>query len=373
MGILASITKLDRNFGWSFLGFVLAAVFGALSLYTEFWKETAPKLELELLSNAPVLDVREKLPDLEVLYQAQDIAKSGKTLSVLLVRAVNRGSTDLLSSYYDVKAPVGLDITGGTLIRADLLDTSNEYLRKAAGVMVKDSTVTFEPVILEREEWFIVKLLVLHNIGLQPTIAAHGKVAGQHTIPVVPPISATEKEDFWYKAFSGSVWTQIVRFFAYFIGTIIIILGIAIPSSSMSEAITSRKRRKLVEQFKAKTKISLTDSDEFIFDGFMRGGIQYVQRLTNSVADPERLQKRVTRHFEEKDQLRDTFTEDMVFREMSAHSRRLYFPDRFGDIGSMIKHGFITESEGKWLAASDRLKVATSFIEYLEFIDAANI
>ena len=377
MGFLASITKLDRNFGWSFLGFVLAAVFGALSLYTEFWKETAPRLELELLSNAPVLDVREKLPDLEVLYQSQDIAKSGKTLSVLLVRAVNRGSADLLSSYYDPKAPVGLDVAGGTLIRADLSDASNEYLRSTAGVVAKESSITLAPVILEREEWFVVKLLVLHDIGSQPIVTAHGKVAGQRNIPVVPPLSASEKESFWYRAFSGGAWTQLVRLPVYFIGAILVVLGIVIPSSSISDAISSRKRRILVDRFKTKTKLPLTDADEFIFEGFNRSGLQYVQRLTNGVADPERLQKRVARHFDEKypvPQERELFYgDDVVFTEMSTGGRRIHFPGQFVDVGAMIKHGFIAKVDDKWLAVPDRLKVATSFIEYIELVGATNV
>jgi hypothetical protein len=377
VGLLASITKLDRNFGWSFLGFVLAAVFGALSLYTEFWKEAAPHLEFEVLSNAPVLDVREKLPDLEVLYQSQDIAKSGKTLSVLLVRAVNRGSADILSSLYDPKAPVGLNITGGSLIRADLSDTSNEYLRGTATVVADTSSVTLAPVIMEREEWFVIKLLVLHNTSSQPTIAAYGKVAGQRAIPVLPSIPVSDKEGFWHRAFSGSVWTQLVRIPAYFFITIAVVMAIVIPTSSISDAISNRKRKAIVERFKAKTKLSLTDSDEFIFQEFIRGGLQYVQRLTNAVADQERLQKSVARYFEEKDrgpsEPEILYGGELAYIEMSNGAHRVYPRGRFADMKAMIKHGFINKEEERWVVAPDRLKVATSFIEYVELVGAMNV
>lgn len=376
MGILSSITKLDRNVGWSFLGFMLAALFGALSLYTEFWKELTPSLEFEVLSNAPVLDVREKLPDLEVLYRSQEISKSGKTLSVLLVRAINRGSADLLSTYYDSKAPIGMDLSGGTLIRADLSEASNEYLREAVGIISKDSVVSFEPVILERDEWFTVKMLVLHDLTSQPEISAHGKVAGQHSIPVAPSIPATEKESFLTKSFSGSAWVQLARIPAYLFAFMLIVLGVVIPFSSILEAITERKRKKIIKRFKEKTKIEIADSDEFIFNGFINHGLRYVHLLTNTVADPERLEKHVTRYLEEDERRRqdqDVLISDDMIREMSINGRRVYMPGRFVDVRAMIKHGFIVETEGTWKAVPERLKVATSFIEYVELIDASNV
>ncbi len=145
MGIVASITRLDRSFGWSFLGFILAVIFGILALYSEFWKTTSPILEFELLSNTPVLDVREKLPDLEVLYQKEDIARTGRTLSVLLCRVVNHGSANLLSTHYDNKAPIGIAVNGGTLIRVELSATSNPYLATAAAVTAHGSQQHLSP------------------------------------------------------------------------------------------------------------------------------------------------------------------------------------------------------------------------------------
>lgn len=377
MGLLASITKLDRNFGWSFLGFVLAVFFGGLSLYTEFWKESVPQLEFEILSNAPVLDVREKLPDLEVLYQSQDIAKSGKTLSVLLVRAVNRGSADILSSHYDTKAPIGLDLAQGSLIRADLADTSNEYLRGTAKVIANETSITLPPVILEREEWFVIKLLVLHATGSQPTVTSHGKVAGQRSIRVVPFIPAVEKEGFWSGVFSGSVWTQLVRAPVYFAITVIVVLGLVIPTSSISDAISTRKRKAIVERFKEKTRLSLTDSDEFIFQGYIRSGLQYVQRLTNTVADSERLQKHVARFLDEKDKPRpepDVFYGGEVeYISVSDGMHRIYRHGPSANVEAMIKNGFIQKPDDRWVVVPDKLKLATSFVEYVELVGATNV
>ena len=135
MGILEDIASIDKKFAWSFLGFLLAAVFGLLSIYTEFWKEEKPKLEFEIVSNTPVLSVRERIDDLEVLYKSQDIAKTGKSLSVVIVRAINNGSTSILKSAYDNDFPIGVKVESGSLIRADISTASSLYLTR--GIEIK--------------------------------------------------------------------------------------------------------------------------------------------------------------------------------------------------------------------------------------------
>ena len=376
MGIISAVTNVDRRFGWSFLGFVLAVIFGLLSLYTEFWKENSPRLQFELLSNEPVLDVREKLPDLEVLYQSQDIASAGKTLSVLLVRGINRGSANLLSSFYDDKAPVQLEIVGGTLIRAELTSTSNEYLKTAAAATTSAPKITFSPVILEQNEWFVVKILVLHKLDAQPRVTSHGKVAGQQRIPVVANDPVAADEGFWRSTFSGGIWNHIARLPAYFFGMIFIAAGIVVPLASISDALTKKKRKRLIEHFKEKTRLSLSDSDDWIFDGFLREGLRFVQRATNSVADQERLQKRVARHFEEEEDAKKRDVKALE-REVALEGFIVESPShmrfrKFLDIGSMIRYGFIEEKDGNWMPVQERLQVATSFIEYIELVGASN-
>lgn len=373
MGFLTWINGLDRKFpfAWSFLGFLLAVIFGGISIYTEFLKETAPSLEFEVLSNEPVLDVREKLPDLEVRYQNQDIASSGKTLSVLIVRVVNRGSADLLSAYYDSRDPIEMNIDGGTLVRVEISETSNEYLHSAAGMSRNGSRVTLSPVILERGEWFMVKMLVLHQIDQQPAVAASGKIAGQHAIPVVSPDLSDEQTGFLYRTFSGGLWTQVTRFAAYFFGGAVFLIAAGVSVAFSSNAISQRKRRSLVKRFKEKSKISVTEPDEFIFERFVSHGLRGVQRLVNIVADPDRLQKRVEIYLElgkqepsevEQELARRYDIGDPIFDELGPIS------SRYSDVKAMLKHGFIEAAEGKWHAVPDRLKVATSFVDYLEMV-----
>lgn len=376
MGIIASITRLDKKYGWSFLGFVLAAIFGALSIYTEFFKETAPRLEFELLSSAPVLDVREKLPELEVLYRSQNIQEQGKTLSILFVRAVNRGTADLLSSHYDNKVPVGLIIDNGTLIRADLAGASNEYLRQAAVVTAISPTAALDPMILEPDEWYMIKLLVLHDVALQPTVSARGKIAGMHSIKVTSSGPETEKGHFWFLAFSGDVWTQLVRAFGYFLAVILTVFIISIPTEWLFDAAVTARRKKHVRAFKSSTKIKIEDSDDFIFAGYVSRGIPYVHKLIYTVADPERLQEHIARSFDKSSMAHAgsgvSCPADAMAMGALREARQNFRTRIAMGIDPLIKYGFIVQSDGKWIPSPARLQVATSFIEFLGRVRSAD-
>ena len=113
MGLIAKFAQIDNKFSWSFLGFVLAAMFGSIAIYTEFVRDTSPVVKYEILSNTKILDVKEDVSGLSIVYKAEDIRKAHKTLSVLTVRIGNEGRSPILKTYYDSASPLGLGINSG--------------------------------------------------------------------------------------------------------------------------------------------------------------------------------------------------------------------------------------------------------------------
>lgn len=130
MGLISKIAQIDKKFGWSFMGFVLAALFGGVAIYTEFVRDTSPVVRYEILSNTKILDVKEDVSGLSIIYNAEDIRKSRKTLSVLLVNVGNQGRSAILKSHYDSDAPLGLSINSGEIIKAEVTTATTEYLKK---------------------------------------------------------------------------------------------------------------------------------------------------------------------------------------------------------------------------------------------------
>lgn len=57
----------------------------------------------------------------------------------------------------------------------------------------------------------------------------------------------------------------------------------------------------------------------------------------------------------------------------NRHPEYFYFTGMHYEIEDMIKNNFIKETDGKWAAVPERLKVATSFIEYVELLGATSV
>jgi len=85
MSIVKAVRELDQKFSWSFFGFLLAVVFGALTLYDRVLADKHAQLYLDVLTSTSVLDIREQLPDLGLRLPLQKRRDKAFTL------AYNRG------------------------------------------------------------------------------------------------------------------------------------------------------------------------------------------------------------------------------------------------------------------------------------------
>jgi hypothetical protein len=117
MSLATVLDRWDKKYAWSLLGFALAVVFGAVLIYTEFIRERRPELRFERVSNTSVLDVRERLGNLEILYDGEDIQKAQKSLRVAVLRIVNDGSEDIHKNDFDDKAPLRFSVSDGAGFR----------------------------------------------------------------------------------------------------------------------------------------------------------------------------------------------------------------------------------------------------------------
>jgi len=286
MSFFGLFRDLDRKFSWSFLGFLLAVLFGTLTIYDRFIADKHPKLYFDVLTSTAVLDIKENLPKLEILFDGLNIREQNLSLRVLSIKVVNDSSKDILKGDYDPEDPIGFHIEAGKIIRSDIAGTSNEYLSKNLSILSPSSDVVhFKDVILEAHQYFLVKLLVLHPAGQSPAVSPVGHIAGVKHILVREPYRELGRVSFWAGAFAGSWATQLVRVVPYFLIGIAAILAIIIPSLFLSDKLDRHKRKRAVKQFKAATSIELKQADEFIFRTYVGGGedsIVGLHRLASS-------------------------------------------------------------------------------------------
>ena len=365
--MIDAINRLDKRYGWSLLGFLLAAIFGAVSFYTEFVRDRRPQLRFEVISDASVLDVREQLGSLEIIYDGRDIKKAKQSLRVVVVRITNEGADDVLIGHYDQRSPLGFRVSGGNLLRAEILSASNQYLRQTLRI---DTTVAdtalFTPVIIESNEWFTVKSLILHSEGSPPAFQAVGKIAGVREIRMVDSTQATAAPGFLATAFSGGAWVQAARLVAYFFGFILLMVAVIAPTAALSAFFAKRRRRKHVVQFKSLTKRALTERDEYIFERYVENDIGYLRMLERASSDEERLNQEVERHERRSQDVEQERWDEPagVFISSNATPPPHVFRLRFA-VEDMMKSGFIFEREGRWHVNPELSATLNEFVQFL--------
>lgn len=288
MALRDFLNSINKKYAWSLLGVVLALLFGGITVYSEFIRDRKPKLRFEIVSNAGVLDVREELGKLEILYDGIDIKKSKQSLRVVVVRVVNFGELDILIDHYDERVPLGFLVSNGELLRVEPLEASNRYLSSNLHVSVTDSVRgVFEPIILESKEFFAFKALILHDQGTPPTLSPQGKIAGIRTIDLTEQSSNKSEKSYWHTVFAGGVWVQAARLVTYFFGLILLAVAVISPVVYFSGKLTR------IRHFRKVTDIELQDKDEFLFCAYENNGRYYVQALTELLSDKNELKKAI--------------------------------------------------------------------------------
>jgi len=223
---LAELVKkfagIDQTASWRSFAIVAAALGAIYLLYDHYFVDTKAKVVFEVIANTSVVDIKEDVPALSVLFNGADIRQQKKTLSVISLKVINDSSVDILKDRYDSNDPIGFRVTAGQIVTADVSNTSNEYLKRNVRVSHDPSAVVLPEVILEAAQYYVVKLLVLSPVDSTVAISAMGHVGGVREIVIREPYRDAKKVPFWSEAFSGRGPVQAVRVISY---SVILIVG----------------------------------------------------------------------------------------------------------------------------------------------------
>lgn len=271
--------EMDQRFSWSFLGFMVATLLGAVTMYIEFYKENKPDINFIITANTSVLDIREILGSLDVFYQGESLSKNKKDLRLITFEVINQGNTAILSNFYDPNDPVGFSVVDGKIADEPvLIDASNDYLKNKLVIEKRtESSVLFSNVILEPSEFFKIKILVLHEIAKKPTIKPFGKVAGVSNIDLFMDYKSGDKRTFLDESFGGGGYPNIARFFLYgfvFIAVCAFIIFLLIKFDDLKK---QRRKTRLIRIFKEYDSDKVSEKDSFFFDYYLSGGANAVK------------------------------------------------------------------------------------------------
>lgn len=190
---MRSINSIEKRLPWSFLGFVL----GTASLAIAIWffylakQEDATDVTFRVVEEFPLVELKEKFPDIKVLYNQDDILESDKEIKIIRLQLANNGRT-ILQSFYDQKLPFGLSFHNSKVLAVTRVAPLDGYLhdnlfKEETGKDFEVGALLLNKPIIEKGEQISFKVYLLQGRGIEATtITALGKISGLDEISVIP-------------------------------------------------------------------------------------------------------------------------------------------------------------------------------------------
>ncbi len=369
MSVISSFNNLDKRFAWSFLGFMLAAIFGGITIYTEFFRVNTPSVIVEIVNEANVLDVKEDVNEIKVFYGDVDIKSLNQTLSVLFVRVKNIGGAPILNGYYDKNYPFNITLKEGKFLKVEQLNATNGYLESAAQPKIEtDKKILLPEVILETSESYTIKILALHNSNSNIVIDVLGKIAGTKEIKLTHLNTEDKELSFWGSVFYGDSLVQLARLPIYFFG---FVFGLAFtfgPIAIASDAISARKRKKVVVQYKEYVKGELSEFHEVIFSTYINDGLSPLAEAKEALSDKRnwgRLLQRENKDPEAVENIPQSPARQLIFeQDERIASGPLYRKHRAARL--IRKIGALTKSEDNQININESVESGLS--KFIDFV-----
>jgi len=216
-----------------------------------------------------------------------------KNLRIYNIKIINNGNTDILKTFFDENEPLGISIQNGEIVeKPEVTETSSPYIQKNLKIFLKGhNKVEFSRIILERQEYFSIKILVLHKNELDPQLIPLGKIAGQKQIKLINASEVKIERPFLVETFGGNIWVQFTRFVAYVILMVTAFFLFFMIVEKMDDIKTLAKRKKNIKDFKEKKDYNHNKMNDAIFARYYNFGENGFIRMIRLMESQEYLMK----------------------------------------------------------------------------------
>jgi hypothetical protein len=338
------------------VGFIIGFIGSALGIYGYFYPTKVADLQYQITSNTNVLDVKAQVSNLDIMFRGESLKKTNSNLKIITIKVVNIGTESIIIDYYDDNELLGIRLDTGRIIEVPaILYTSNQYLRNNLKVnQDTPNTIYFSKVILDPGDYFVVKLVVIHDTNYQPKPIVLGKLANIKEIKIVETTSNLDKRSVYEKLFSGSIVVQLLRFITYTIIGIVLVVVIIIFGEKVYSFKERRKRVALVNAYKQNSRI-FNGLDEIIFETYIKNGEWWIWRYDSLLSDKEELSK--------------LFFEYKKDNDLKNHSsKRQYLPPIYRDVFETIINMGILTMEGEHIKTNQHME--STLKDFSNFLEA---
>lgn len=330
---------------------VLWLIWTILWIYWFLLWDKKINLQNEITSETNVVSLNAEVWNIEVRYNNKNLKETNEDLRIYTIKVINNWNKDITKDLYDENSAIWLRVSNWEIIELpEITQTSNTYLKENLQIIKEGKNIIkFQPIILEKWEFFTIKLLVLYNRNNNINLNAIWKIAGQKDIEVLNKIS---QEKVWVieKAYYGSFSIQIMRLIWYFLiwaGIFIIAVRIIIYAEDQIE---KNKRKKIINSFKKTHKY--TKIDDAIFYRYQNNWLKYIQSISTHLKN---------------DTMLKYFYEKIHEKEDRQNSSRTIWWQSFDwlVIKNMIEDGIIIENNNKISINYVMKKTINNFINYV--------
>ena len=275
---------------------VASLVVGTLSAALTYLalQQPEPGVAFETIGETNVLDPRRPLQDLNIVFRGQNVQEQNLNLRILTIRVANIGDVDILPSHYDQDDDWGMAFTNGKVIEARLIDANSDYLRsKVVPQYLSTDAVIFPKVIFEKAAFFVVEVLLLHSKNDSPSFSSIGKIAGIEDVTVLPRSLDRQEVSFTKELLQGSILIQLTRAIIYFVGSIVVLVGIVFALIGIGDGfnrVNRRRRRRRIRQSQTIRRIDEEDIKEFLISRYAANGDAWLKQLRRVLREPERIE-----------------------------------------------------------------------------------
>lgn len=319
-----------------------------LAIYTAFIQKKRPCFQYSIVSETSIFNQKEDVSSITIFVDSLDVRKSDSNVSIYYIKVENCGNEDIAYGDYD-KGLFGIQVSDGVVLEGpEFVAASTDHLVnrfKEIDVQVDSSFVPISCLPLDENDYYIVKIAILHHNNSEPHFSAIGKISGQKNISIFD--IRHEVPSIWTIAFSGRLEVQLLRGVVYFLILIIILIVCAAALSILDDYIDKSRRKKIVK----KARESNSGILSFVIDDYEKRGEFFIYEVLEIVNKGAK-------------KINDEYCKSMKYaspNNVNITQRKKHI-DRLEFYEDLIKKGYLNKGENGTLVIVGGVKNSLKYI-----------
>jgi len=264
------IRTIISGSAWSFVGVLIAVAFF-------YWQEYRNPFDfrVELVDEFNLVEVKEKISDLKIIYKNDDILSSKKEIKVVRINLNNAGET-ILQSCYDQLEPFGLRFLNSKILNAEVISSNSEDLKEkliekfSSESKAEHDDLIFSKVIFDKGDLVSLKVTVLQSANKDLIVKPLGKLANIERLEI-----RTVKDE------ERKPVSPVTYIFGAYFGFIFLLIGLIAFIDFYDKHIKKKKVRKYKEEYEV-----LHEAEEEIISLYLNID-QRIEKIISGLLDDD--------------------------------------------------------------------------------------